>query len=203
MGKTILYSIFKKITSCATEHESGAVEHNILIGSNVDHLYFGESAWILDLFRRAEKIGVFHEPMYQWYQYPTSQSHTNLAANIKQYPKYWHTLKNYLEYYGPISKTNEDFLYAIYMSLIDEGATFTLQSDLPVYEKLDILRQIFHEPLWAETMAREANPQFHNLAARGEYVQQMKERILALAVTPEQQSLAAEAVRELDKPQAR
>lgn len=193
-----LYSIpfLKKTTSCAAEHD-------ILIGSKVDHFYFGESAWILDLFRQSERIGVVHEPMYQWYQYPTSQSHINLEANIRQYPGYWHTLKNYLEYYGPISKTNEDFLYAIYMSFIDEGTTFTFQSNLPVDEKLSILCQLFHEPLWAETLAREADPQFHNLAARGEYVQQMKERILALATTPEEQRLAAEAVRELDKPRAR
>lgn len=191
-GKLYSVPFLKKVTSQSRD----------IIGSKVNYYFFGESAWILDLFRQAERIGVVHEPMYQWYQYPTSLSHTNLADNIRQYPGYWHALKNYLEYYGPISKTNEDFLYAIYMSLIDEGTTLTFQSDLPVDEKLSILCQLFREPLWAETMAREADPQFRNLAARGEYVQQMKERILALAVTPEQQRLAAEAVRELDKPRA-
>lgn len=186
-----LYSIpfLKSITAHAT-----------VIGSNCDHVYFGESIWLLDLFRQSQRIGVIHDPMYQWYQYPTSQSHTNLLFNIKEYPNYWRALKGYLEYYGPISKINEDFLYAVYMSLVDEGTTFTFQSKLPVDEKLQILWQIFHEPLWAETLAREADPQFHNLAGRQAYVAQMKERIYALASTPHQREMAEAAVQELDRP---
>jgi hypothetical protein len=40
--------------------------------------------------------------------------------------------------------------------------------------------QIFSNPVWAETLARDADPQFKNLAARGEYVNGVKNKILAL-----------------------
>ncbi len=97
---------------------------------------------------------------------------------------------------------NEDFIYAIYLSMVDEGASQIFLLNIAVKDKLSMLFELFREPLWAETLARKADPQFRNLAARGEFVQQMKERILYLASTPEEQHLAAEAIRELDKPKA-
>lgn len=138
--------------------------------------------------------------MYQYYQYPGSLGNTRLRENIESYTDLWESTKEYLEHYGPISKLNEDFLYAIWLSLADESAERIFSSELPIAEKLDLLRLTFAEPLWAETLAREADPQFRNLAARAEYVAKMKERILALPTTPEEQALAERAVRELDKP---
>lgn len=161
-----------------------------------------DSLGSLNFFRKADRIGIYGEAMYQYYQYPRSLSNTGVENCIESYQALWKATRDYLAGYGPISKLNTDFLYAIYLSLADEAAGRIFASELNTDKKLELLCKLFHEPLWAETMAREADPQFRNLAARGEYVQQMKERILALAVTPEQQSLAAEAVRELDKPRA-
>lgn len=104
-----------------------------------------------------------------------------------------------MEQYGPISKVNEDFLYAIFMSLAEEGATFIFQADLSAMEKLRLLLELFQQPLWAETLARDADPQFRNLAARGEFVRQMTERVMALAASQEERSLAEAVVREIDK----
>ena len=138
--------------------------------------------------------------MYQYYQYPRSLSNTGVENCLESFQILWRATRDYLASYGPISKLNTDFLYAIYLSLADEAAGRIFASELNTDKKLEMFCKLFHEPLWAETLAREADPQFRNLAARGEYVQQMKERILALVVTPEQQELAAAAVRELDKP---
>lgn len=159
-----------------------------------------DSIWILSFFEKARRIGIYAEAMYQYYQYPGSYSNQFLEKNIKSHTEHWEATKGYLESYGPISKVNEDFLYAIYLSLADECAERVFHSDLPAAEKLDLLRLTFAEPLWAETLAREADPQFRNLAARAEYVERTKERILALPTTPEEQTLAKRAVYELDKP---
>lgn len=168
-------------------------------GTKDKFYYLGESVWLLTLFREAKRAGVYHQAMYQWYQYPNSLSRTNLDANIKSYPGYFAALKWYLEQYGPISKVNEDFLYAIFMSLAEEGATFIFQADLSALEKLQLLLELFQQPLWAETLARDADPQFRNLAARGEFVRQMTERVMALAASQEERSLAEAVVREIDK----
>lgn len=157
----------------------------------------------LSFFRNAKRVGIYGEAMYQYYQYPRSLSNTGVESCLESYQILWRTTRDYLADYGPISKLNTDFLYAIYLSLSDEAAGRIFASELDTDKKLELLCKLFREPLWAETLAREADPQFRNLAARGEYVQQMKERILALAATPEQRDLAEEAVRELDKPRAR
>lgn len=118
---------------------------------------------------------------------------------MESYSGYFAALRWYLEQYGPISKVNEDFLYAIFMSLAEEGTTFIFQADLSALEKLQLLLELFQQPLWAETLARDADPQFRNLAARGEFVRQMTERVMALATSQEERSLAEAVVREIDK----
>lgn len=160
----------------------------------------GESIWVMSFFQAAKRVGIYAEAMYQYYQYPNSLSNTRVREGIKSYVDHWEATKRYLESYGPISRLNEDFLYAIYLSFADESAERIFRSALPAEEKLDLLRLTFAEPLWAETLAREADPQFRNLAARREYVAGMKKRILALAATPDQQVLAEKALRELEKP---
>ncbi len=169
-------------------------------GTIAAHHLCCDSAWVLNQFAKADRVGIYGEALYQYYQYPHSISRTRVKENQKSFEILWTTTKEYLEYYGPISKVNEDFLYAIYLSLMDEASGYIFESSLEAGEKLELLRQLFHGPRWAETLARQADPQFRNLAARGKFVQQMKERILSLASTPEEQHLAAEAIRELDKP---
>lgn len=169
-------------------------------GEKHDYILFEDSVYQLRLLTDAERAGVYEKAMYRYYQYPHSLSRQNLKENLKGYVGYISSAKQFLEHFGPVSKVNEDFLYAIYLSFADEAAGRAFSSALPVMEKLELLRLTFQEPLWAETLAREADPQFRNLAARAEYVAQMKSRILALPVTPEEQALAEAAVRELDKP---
>lgn len=158
-----------------------------------------DSIAALSFFRISKRAGIYGEALYQYYQYPTSLSNLCLREDVKSYVEYWRSVKDYLEYYGPISKLNEDFLYAIYLSLTDEAVERIFSSDQTAKEKLNLLRLTFAEPLWAETLSREADPQFHNLAGRKEYVARMKERIWALSTTPEERELAERANRELDK----
>lgn len=169
-------------------------------GSNEKFMVYGESAYQLSILADAKRAGVYAKAMYRYYQYPHSSSRQYLKSGLKGKKAYLQSVRRYLEHFGPISKVNEDFLYAIWLSLTDESVEQIFSSELPVEEKLKLLYQAFKEPLWAETLAREADPQFRNLAARADYVASMKERILALAGTPEQRALAEKALRALDRP---
>jgi len=168
--------------------------------TNEDYSVCADSMFVLFTFQKAQRAGIYGQAMYQYYQYPSSLSNTRLRESIESYRQFWASTKQNLEHFGPISKVNEDFLYAISLSLIDEFTERVFPADMSVAKKLALLRLTFQEPLWAETLAREADPQFRNLAGRREYVARMKERILALADTPEEKTLAEAAVRELDKP---
>ena len=130
-------------------------------------------AWFLE----AERAGIYGKAMVKYYQYPRSLKSQNLEVNISSYIKLWHKTKEYLAHYGPISKINEDFLYAIYLSIVEETANSVFSSELTKDIKLKLLAQIFEDPVWAETLAREADLQFHNLAARDEYVKDIERRI--------------------------
>jgi len=164
------------------------------------YFLYSDSLGTLAKFEKAERAGIYAESMYQYYRHPSSASASNLPEAVKGYRQYWHGMKDFLKSYGPISKVNEDFLYAVYLSLVDEYTERVFSSDLLAAKKLELLRMIFQEPLWAETLARDADPQFRNLAGRREYVARMKERILALANTAQEKILAEIVVRELDKP---
>lgn len=160
---------------------------------------YSDSMGTQALFRAADRAGIYHESVYQYYQYSNSLSRADLRDNIKSFSLYFLSAKQYLEHYGPISKLNEDFLYAIYLSLVDETVERIFPSATSAVEKLELLRLLFQQPLWAETLARDADPQFRNLAARGEFVRQMTERVMALAASQEERSLAEAVVREIDK----
>lgn len=169
-------------------------------GGRTSYVLYGDSIFVQSLFQKAERAGVYGKAMYQYYQYPHSAKNTDFWDNLSGIRRYYHATKEYLEHYGPISKRNEDFLYAIYLSMVDETVERVFASDHLAEQKLELLRSTFAEPFWAETLARKAAPEFRNLAARQEYVTRMKERIRALASTPQERALAEEAVRELDKP---
>jgi glycosyltransferase involved in cell wall biosynthesis len=149
-------------------------------------------------FKRADRVGIYSKAMYKYYQYPRSLSRTNIESNISSYSELWHETKRYLEHFGPISKINEDFLYAIHLSLVEEAADRVFASDLPTDVKLKLLAQVFNDPVWAETMNRVADPQFRNLAARNDYVRSVKIRILTLPGISDHSAIAEGVIRFLE-----
>lgn len=170
----------------------------------IDYMLCNDSIGVLTLFQHAERAGVYGEALYQYYQYPRSISRTKVEENLDSHQVFWRATKQYLESYGPISKLNEDFLYAIYLSLVDEGITLVFSADMDVEKKLHLLERIFREPLCAETFQRQADPQFRNLAARREYIRRVKGRILAQLATPEEsRPLAVQVLRAIDEVERR
>lgn len=139
-----------------------------------------DSMWTMGLFQKAKRAGVYGKAMYDYYQYPRSLSHINIEQSISSYQDLWLSTKSYLESYGPISKLNEDFLYAIYVSLIDEVTGNIFNAELETKKKLELLKYVFDNDTWKETLEREADPMFHNLTKRKEFVLDIKEKVQKL-----------------------
>ncbi len=136
-----------------------------------------DSMWSLRVFKKAKKAGIYGKAMYNYYQYPKSLSNMSIEFSIKSYYNLWQATKEYLEQYGPISKPNKDFLYAISLSLAEEQNEKIFSSNLDTNIKLKLLDEVYGTSLWKETMQWEADPMFHNLAARTEYIKATKEKI--------------------------
>ena len=165
-----------------------------LIATERKNRVCNDSIWTLGVFREAARAGVYGKAMYKYYQYPRSLSNVDIESNLSSFCEYWHETKKYLEHYGPISKINEDFLYAIHLSLVEEAVDKVFASELSTSAKLSCLDQIFKDPVWKDTMTRNADQQFKNLAARGEYVNNVKNRILALPVVSEHREQAENTI---------
>jgi len=153
---------------------------NCTVGTEKTNRICNDSIWMLDVFKKADRAGVFGKAMYNYYQYPRSLSHSNIEVSLSSYNDLWVKTKEYIEYYGPVNKANEDFLYAIYLSLVDEAVGNVFVAELTTEEKLRCILKIFSSPVWEDTMKRDANPQFQNLAARNEFVKNIKHKIFAL-----------------------
>ncbi len=125
--------------------------------------------------------GIYGKAMYKYYQYHNSLSHRNIEDGLSSYRDLWTATKEYLEYYGPVSKLNEDFLYAIYLSLVDEAVGNIFAGEMDTEKKLGLLEKVFNDPVWTDTLKRDADPMFRNLAVRQEFVYGIKDKILSLS----------------------
>ena len=130
-----------------------------------------DSIMSLQVFQKATRAGIYGEPMYVYYQYPSSLSRKVDEESIASFNDYWRITKEYIESYGPISKLNEDFLYAIYLSIMDENLSFIYSSSLEFRRKIDLIKCLFTNPIAIETFNRNADPVFRNLAGRKQFAQ--------------------------------
>jgi glycosyltransferase involved in cell wall biosynthesis len=151
-----------------------------LVGTERSYQFCNDSIYAIRTFQNADRAGIYGKAMYKYYQYPWAVSKAITKDHLTSYRDLWDATKESLEYYSPISKINEDFLYAVHLSFVEEAAGKIFMSDHPTDAKLDMFAQIFSDPVWAETLARDADPQFRNLAAREEYIKGVKNKILAL-----------------------
>lgn len=157
-----------------------ALRASRLTGTVNEECICNDSMWITLVFQSAKRVGIFGKSMYRYYQYPHSLSNTNVEISIDSYWEMWQTEKEYISAFGPISKVNEDFLYAINLSLVDEIVEKIFACECETEKRLNMLYQVFSRESWKETLERNADPQFQNLAARKQYESTVKGKILAL-----------------------
>ena len=127
----------------------------------------------LKTFQIASRAGICGESMYAYYQYPSSTSCKIDEEALEGFDEWWHATKEYIESYGPVSRMNEDFLYAIYLSIIDGNLNLIYASSLVFPQKLGLIKRIFTNPLATETLSRKADPVFRNLAGRKQFVREV------------------------------
>ena len=139
-----------------------------------------DSIWVTTVFKSAERVGIYGKPVYQYYQYPHSLSNTNIEISIDSYWNMWQAEKDFISAFGPVSKMNEDFLHAIHLSLVEEIVEKIFACDGDTEKRLDMLDKVFSREGWKDTLERNADPQFHNLAARKQYVSDIKAKVSAL-----------------------
>jgi glycosyltransferase involved in cell wall biosynthesis len=140
---------------------------------------YGESFWLLSRFILARRIGVLNKVVYYWYDYPRSLSKTLGTTVVIGYEYFWLCTKRYIDSFGKISKKNLDFLYAIYLSMMQEHWSIVRSADIDIDLKLRHIVAMFSSEIAKETFAHRAGEQIRGLAARGAFVQEVREWISA------------------------
>lgn len=141
---------------------------------------YTESSDLLALFKNSTRFGILKNVMYHYYQYPFSLIRTIDPEFFFGYNRHWDALKIYLASYGPISSRNMDFLYAIYLSLMDERLHIIYHSTLSLDEKIKYICYILNDKRSKETFSRHASPEFRNLAARKIFLNQIRSQVTTL-----------------------
>jgi len=139
-----------------------------------------DSIYSLLHFQSALRVGVYGEAMCKYYQYPDSTSKTFKRDTYKGYDLYWEYIKNFIHIKsnGNISKLNEDFLYAIYLSMIEDMLNLIFaDSSINLSQKSIYIRDVLNNKLAGLTFTREADPIFQNLSNRKEFLINIINRI--------------------------
>jgi hypothetical protein len=149
---------------------------------------------MLEVFSNSERAGILSGMGYKYYRYPNSISHTLSWKRYHWDINYLHFLRLYLNkqyakriksaegespVIGTISKTNEEFLFAILLSLMQESFTIVRESDESCLDKIALLRRYFDDDDVVRLFRVDAGPQYRNLAARPRFIHEVMDWVLA------------------------
>jgi glycosyltransferase involved in cell wall biosynthesis len=154
---------------------------------------FSDSHIILAAFSKAERAGILSGIGYKYYRYPNSTSHVLNENRYSWDMSYFRFLRAYLyEQYGKrvkcekgesrivgtISRTNTAFLFVVLLSLVRESFMLVRESGESRSDKIALLHRYFNDEDVRELFRIDADPQFHNLAARADFVQEILDWLL-------------------------
>ncbi|GHS96346.1 hypothetical protein AGMMS50276_14590 [Synergistales bacterium] len=160
------------------------------------HLNYLDTMEAMNLFRRAKRAGVYRESLHRHYQYNKSLVRMFAPNRVKNDEIAFKYHRTYLRAVGGgvISKINYDFLYAIHLSLLEETLSVIYNANISLPEKLKNIALMFKNKTTQDMLARDADPQFRNLAARGEFLQRVADWIFAQDEWKEHREIIAEII---------
>lgn len=129
-----------------------------------------DAAFTTKAFQFANKVGIWGESLYQYNISDKSISYTFVPSRVEADQALFNFTKEYLSRFGKISKTNQDYLYAIYLGLISETLKVIYNSELQLPMKLKYIGDIFDCQITKDMLQREADPIFHNLKGRATFL---------------------------------
>lgn len=133
-----------------------------------------DSVHTLKWFQSATRAGIYPEALYDYYQYPTSASHTETYIDLDGYLNFWNATKEFLESRGPISQRNQAFLYAIYLSLFEEIFQLLSTSTFSSAKKLLYMKKMLEEPNMRTALQYKNPGEFQILATRPQLVERIR-----------------------------
>ncbi len=153
---------------------------------------------VLNRFFLFDKVVFTKEALYDYYLYPQSAVNTyypnRYLADVLTLKVY----KDFLGYFGPISKLNRDFCYAIYLSLLEYTLSIVVNSpEADHKQKLEDIYNMLRDNETKTMLTLDADPEFHNLANRGSFIAPILKYMRGQSLRDETHVLSDEVMAEL------
>ncbi len=157
----------------------GAAEMGLRRSSLVD---FEDTLGIISL---SDRIGVLAETLFRYYRFSDSYTGTFRGEHIPVLQEHADIIRHFLRKFGEIGKLNEDYIAAIYLGWCEHLLNLLDASNLPDVRKLGYITEMFSCTEMTNMLLRNGcDPQFRNLAERGEFIRHVRARILSAGGMP-------------------
>ena len=151
-----------------------------------DHKMYEDSLFTLSvvksLYENNWKFGVISDTCFKYYIDKNSYSFTKIELAVETYEELYEGTKYVLESFGKVSKLNRDFLYAIYLSIMNDIIEWILFSGISDTQKIIWIEEVLRKPLAAETFARkEFDARIKSLAERDVFLDSIGKKVQIMA----------------------
>lgn len=118
--------------------------------------YGRDTAFTLEAFRNAERVGILSGTLHKYYVSPKSVSYQFDAKRIESdHILHKAALDFLIEKCGSVSSRNESFLMLVYMNALRDTLNVLLNARIPSQEKLSCIIDMFTHEYAGQLMARE------------------------------------------------
>ena len=132
-----------------------------------DYEMFEDSISTLKYLQEAERAGFLKDILFKYHVYKDSYSYQKVDLAVKNYELLYYRTREFIESFGELSPINNDFLYAIYISIMQDTIDWIIISETPAERKLLWSLEILSKPLLSEIFALRAfSPEIKNLRER-------------------------------------
>ena len=165
-----------------------------------NHFMYGDSYCVLSTWiGGTSKFGICSDATYNYYIHKSAYTLNNVEEVVKNFDDLYTISKDFLETRGEISNFNQNFLYAIYLTAVQDTANLVVSSSLNQAIKLKYIKIILSKPLLREVFIyNEINSEIENMVNREKILDNIINNIKSMGIEKEYQTLFDDIIKTYD-----
>ncbi|HWQ30220.1 MAG TPA: glycosyltransferase [Negativicutes bacterium] len=159
-----------------------------------------DTVGVLNRFYFYRKVAFTKEVLYNYYLYPQSAINAYYPDRYMADVMTLKVYKTFLSNFGPISKRNTDYCYAIYLSLLELTLENIINTQTVCHnQKLEDIYNMLRDNETKTLLTLDADPEFRNLANRGSIIESIVKYMREQSSQDVTNGLSGEIMAELEQ----
>jgi hypothetical protein len=159
-----------------------------------------DTVGVLSIFYQCKQVAFIGEPVYNYYISSQSTYGNYLPNRIQNDVLMFQIYNNFLGKFEPVSKVNQDYCFAIYLSLLYENLNSLFNTTIvSIEQKLSDLYDILSTEETKLLLTSNFDPMFDNLAHRYNFLNAIQEYLKSLPPEERHSKFSNSIVAELNK----